>query len=307
MEKMTALKNSEMLESILRALFSVASRRTTQSFAATVIGTIIKTLEQNYDFLQHVHVENPEYVNTEGIIKISSDLDTVDRTQVGKAIEAIIRIVYMDLVGKTGLFFMKELKELAGDQIISELKNYGVDLSILQTEQRYLHQQQRRKNNGVRQPTKITGDVGKHRDDVSLLGYTWKNVGSWKYDPLQKTCVLYSKEGKELDRLNLDTIIESYVTSLTQEYEDPSNAYQEEVVLNEKEIELLRILNSQDLDAETAKVVLHISKDEFEQIIRHLLQNELLHYVSFNEIELTEEGINVLTQKDAEKRITSLD
>jgi hypothetical protein len=300
---MNILKNSEVLESILRALFSVASRRTTQSFAATVIGAIIKTLEQNYEFLQQVHIENPEYVNAEGIIKISSEIDTVDCTQVGKAIEAIIRIVYMDLVGKTGLFFMKELKDLAGEEIIAELKSYGVDLGILQTEQRYLHRQQRRKNQETHPTTKMKGDAGKHRDDVSLLGYTWKNVGSWQYDPLQKTCVLYSKDGKELDRLNLETIIESYVTSITQEYEDPSSAYQEEVILSEKEIELLKILSQRDIDAETAKVVLHLSKGEFERIIRRLLQNELLHYVSFNEIELTEQGINYLTQKESETTV----
>jgi hypothetical protein len=302
---MSTLKNSEVLESILRALFSVASRRTTQSFAATVIGAIIKTLEQNYEFLQQVHIENPEYVNTEGIIKISSDIDTVDCNQVGKAIEAIIRIVYMDLVGKTGLFFMKELKDLAGEQIIAELKSYGVDLGILQTEQRYLHRQQRRKSQETHPTTKMKGDAGKHRDDVSLLGYTWKNVGSWQYDPLQKTCVLYSKDGKEIDRLNLETIIESYVTSITQEYEDPSSAYQEEIILSEKEIELLKILSQRDIDAETAKVMLHLSKDEFERIIRRLLQNELLHYVSFNEIELTEQGINFLTQKESETTVPS--
>jgi len=299
---MSTLKNSEVLESILRALFSAASRRTTQSFAATVIGAIVKTLEQNYDFLQQVHIENPEFANTEGIIKISSEIDTIDSTQVGKAIEAIIRIVYMDLVGKTGLFFMKELKDLAGDQIIAELRSYGVDLGILQTEQRYLHRQQRHRTQEA-QTTKMKGDPGKHRDDVSLLGYTWKNVGSWQYDPLQKPCVLYSKDGKELDRLNQETIIESYVTNITQEYEDPSNAYQEEVTLSEKEIELLKILRARDIDAETAQVVLHLSKDEFERIIRRLLQNELLHYVSFNEIELTEQGINFLTQREAETAV----
>ena len=138
-----------------------------------------------------------------------------------------------------------------------------------------------------------------HRDDVSLLGYSWKNVGSWKYDPLQKTCVLYSKEGKELDRLNLDTIIESYVTNLTDEYEDPSGEYEEEVLLNDKEIELLRMLHTRDMDAELASVVLHVSKIEFENIVKKLLQSELLHYVSYNEIELTEEGIRFLTETES--------
>jgi hypothetical protein len=299
---MIEMKNSEVLDGILRAVYTVASRRTTQSFAATVLGAIIKTLEQNYDFLKYVHIENLEVANKEEMINISPEIDLVVRSNVGKAIEAIIRIVYMDLVGKTGLFFMKELKELAGERIIAELKNYGVDLALLQTEQRYLHRQNRRKKQHAHTITK--SDTAKHRDDVSLLGYTWKNVGSWKYDPLQKTCVLYSREGKELDRLNLDTIIESYVTSLTEEDEELPNEYEEEIKITEKELELLKMLYSRDMDAETATVLLHISKREFEIIIRRLLHSELLHYVSFNEIELTEEGINYLTNINNEKKNT---
>jgi hypothetical protein len=301
---MTDVKNSEVIGSILRALYAVASRRTTQSFATTVIGAIIKTLEQNYEFLRYVHIENLEYGNTDVIINISNEIDSVDPSKIGTAVEAIIRIVYMDLVGKTGLFFMKELKELAGEQIITELRNYGVDLALLQTEQRYMHRQHRKKKQQAH-VKKSDGDSGKHQDDVSLLGYSWKNVGSWKYDPLQKTCVLYTKEGRELDRLNLDTIIESYVTNLTEEYEDPSGQYHEDIALTEKEIELLNILYSRDMDAETATVVLHVSKIEFEHIVRRLLQSELLHYVSFNEIELTEEGITLLSEKENEKKVTS--
>lgn len=301
---MTDLKNAEVIGGILRTLYSVASRRTSQTFAATVIGAIIKTLEQNYEFLKYINIENPEFTNSEIIINISEEINSVDSPRLGTAIEAIIRIVYMDLVGKTGLFFIKELKQQAGEQIITQLRTYGVDLALLQTEQRYMHRQHRKK----KQQTQMrrTGESILHRDDVSLLGYSWKNVGSWKYDPLQKTCVLYSKEGKELDRLNLDTIIESYITNLTQEYEDPSADYQEEVMLTDKEIELLKILQSRDMDAETASVVLHVSKIEFEQIVRKLLQNELLHYVSYNEIELTEEGLTFLSGKDTSTKEESI-
>jgi hypothetical protein len=293
---MVEIKNSEVLGGILRTLYMVASRRTSQTFAATVIGAIIKTLEQNYDFLRYINIENPEYTNSEIVINISNEIDTVEPTKIGTAVEAIIRIVYMDLVGKTGLFFMKELKEQAGEQIITELRNYGVDLALLQTEQRYMHRQHRKKKQQVQM--KKIGEGMEHRDDVSLLGYSWKNVGSWKYDPLQKTCVLYSKEGRELDRLNLDTIIESYVTNLTEEYEDPSGEYEEEILLSEKEIELLKMLHSRDMDAEVASVVLHVSKIEFEHIVKKLLQSELLHYVSYNEIELTEEGIRFLSETE---------
>jgi hypothetical protein len=297
---MTEIKNSDVLNSILRALYTVASRRTTQSFAATVIGAIIKTLEQNYEFLKYIHIENLEYTDSNVVINISPEIETIDSNKIGTAVEAIIRIVYMDLVGKTGLFFMKELKEQAGEQIISQLKNYGVDLALLQTEQRYMHRQHRKKKQQAQE--RRSSDSTKHSDDVSLLGYSWKNVGSWKYDPLQKTCVLYSKEGRELDRLNLDTIIESYITNLTDEYEDPSSEYEEEITLTDKEIQLLKILYTRDMDAETATVVLHVSKIEFEHIVRKLLQNELLHYVSFNEIELTEEGVTYLSGKENNKK-----
>ncbi|MFA5102616.1 MAG: hypothetical protein WC525_05640, partial [Candidatus Thermoplasmatota archaeon] len=293
---MTEIKNSEALGGILRTLYLVASRRTSQTFAATVIGAIIKTLEQNYDFLRYINIENPEYTNSEIIINISNEIETVEPSKIGSAVEAIIRIVYMDLVGKTGLFFMKELKQQAGEQIITELRNYGVDLGLLQTEQRYMHRQHRKKKQQAQ--LRRSHEGSEHRDDVSLLGYSWKNVGSWQYDPLQKTCVLYSKEGKELDRLNLDTIIESYVTTLTDEYEDPSGDYEEEILLSEKEIELLKMLHTRDMDAEVASVILHVSKIEFEQIVRKLLQSELLHYVSFNEVELTEEGIRFLTETE---------
>jgi hypothetical protein len=298
---MTEVKNSEVIKKILQALYTVASRRTSQSFASTVIGAIIKTLEQNYPFLRYVQIENVEYGNTDEIVTISSEIDIVNSNEIGKAIEAIIRIVYMDLIGKTGLFFMKELKDQAGEQIITEMKKYGVDLAILQTEQRYMHRQHRKRKQQTSQ-SKKGNDFQQLRDDVSLLGYTWKNVGSWKYDPIQKTCVLYNKEGKELDRLNLDTIIESYITNLTEEYEDPSRAYEEDVALTEKEIALLKMLYSHDTDAETATVLLHVSKIELEHMVHRLLQSELLHYVSFNEIELTEEGITFLVEKENEKK-----
>jgi hypothetical protein len=278
----TRLTHAQVLGAVLNATYTVASRRTTQAFAATVLGAIIKTLEQNYPFLKNVSISDREVSGT-NVIGIDRDIDTINHEQIGKAVEAIIRIIYMDLVGKTGLFFLKELKEQAGEDVVSELRSYGVDLALLQTEQRYLHRQHRKKT--------------RSESDVSLLGYTWKNVGSWKFDPLQKTCLLYDKDGKELDRLDLDTIIESYVTHLTHEEDELPTEATAELHLSNNEIELLKMLSSRDLDAETAEVLLHVSKNEFEAMISHLLRSDLLHYVSHNEIELTEEGMSLISSK----------
>ena len=292
---MPELKNSEVLGGIIRSLFAVAGRRTTQSFAAAVIGAILKTLQQNYDFLKYVIIKENDQYSSDYKIDISSDLDSVEPTKVGKAIEAIIRVVYMDLIGKAGLFFLKELKEHAGKEIISELKRYDVDLANLQTEQRYLYRRQKRKKtSGAGARSKD----GKVQGDVSLLGYTWNNVSTWKYDPARKVCILYGKKGNVLDTLNLDTIIESYVTSLTDSYDELPSDDEKKIEINEKEFELMKMLYSRDMDAETAVALLHISKNEFESMVDKLLGIEMLHYVSFNTIELTEEGISFLMKKE---------
>lgn len=55
-------KNSILFESVLKALFTVASQRTSIRMADETIGSSIKTLENKYDFLK--------FVNTGGTKKI---------------------------------------------------------------------------------------------------------------------------------------------------------------------------------------------------------------------------------------------
>jgi len=295
MTEVKTLTNSNVLKEILQALYAVASRRTTHNFAATVIGAIVKTLEQNYEFLKYVRIEESELSRTDDVITIKSEINNVDPAQVGRAIEAIIRVVYMDLIGKAGLFFIKELKKNAGESIIEEIKKFGVDLAALQTEQHYLYRKRERKK-----ARSVSGRQKgeKKRDGVSLLGYTWNQVSSWKYDSTKQTCTLYSKEGKVLDKLNLENIIEDYVKNLSETYDEIPEEYEGDFQITEKEFELLKMLYSRDIDAETAVVLLHISKNEFNSMIHHLLEIEMLQYVSFNIIELTETGISYISKKE---------
>ena len=283
------LKNSEILYAVLRSVYAVAGRRTTKSFAAKVIGSIIKTLEQRYDFLRYVRIDDKGQLIEDEVIAIGPEVDSIDPERVGRAIEAIVRVVYMDIIGKAGLFFITELKRHAGEQIISELRNFNVDLASLQIEQHYLYRSRERKKS----------KVGKgSTSDVSLLGYSWKNVASWKYDPTQKACVLYSKDGEVLDNLHLETIIENYVKNLSEGTDELPDELEEMADISEKEFKLLEMLHSRDMDAETAMVLLKVNKDEFNNMIKKLLESELLQYTSFNVIELTEVGISYLSKKE---------
>ena len=206
-------ENSDLLKAVIKALYNVTNRRTTQNFAFAVINTIIRTIEERYDFLKYVQIYTDG--GSEDFIDVSSDLNSVHPAKIGKAIEAIIQVVYMDLKEKAGIHFIKEIERDAGEEVISKLRECGVDLELLMLQQHYLYRRQERKKTKTGHDDKVK--AGKQSlDNVSMLGYTEKNISSWHYDPKSKVCIIYDKDGKELDRLNLDTIIRSYIGNLTE-------------------------------------------------------------------------------------------
>jgi len=118
-------------------------------------------------------------------------------------------------------------------------------------------------------------------------------VRSWK-----KSCILYNKEGEVLDNLHLESIIENYVKNLSEEVTDIPEELEKKIDIDEKDFELLKLLQSRDMDAETAIVLLHISKTQFDTIVKKLLDYEFLQYISYNIIELTELGISYITKRE---------
>ena len=113
---MENVKNSILLEAVLKALYTVTGRRTSSRFADKTIGSTIKTLEETYNFLKYVRVNDQSVSGNDFNVDVSSDIDFVEPGKVGKAIEAIIRVVYTDLDEDAGLYFIAELKKYAGDE-----------------------------------------------------------------------------------------------------------------------------------------------------------------------------------------------
>jgi hypothetical protein len=136
------------------------------------------------------------------------DINYVDPIRVGRAIETIIQVVYMDLKENAGLFFIKELIKRAGKDVITALKNVGVDLELLEIQQRFIFRQRNRIKTVV---------ANKDNKEKSLLNYSWDKVSSWDYDFNKEVCIIYGKDGEQLDILNLKNVIKGYINDLTGE------------------------------------------------------------------------------------------
>ncbi len=298
--EMKEIENSDLLTEVIKGLYTTVSRRTTQSFAVAVIDTIIRTIEERYDFLKYVQINRSGELAD--FIDISPDLNSVHPAKIGKSIEAIVQVVYMDLREKAGVYFINEVKKNIDEDIIMRLRECGVDLELLMLQQHYLYSRQERKK--TKNDKNINSKNGnKTIDNVSMLGYTKENISSWNYDSKTKICILYDKDGKELDRLNLDTIIRNYIGFLTKEgvietqKDSMENDKKETIEINNKEFELLKILHAKDIDILTAANLLKVTEKQLNFMVNRLLRLEMLHYISTDEVALTDTGMSHVEEK----------
>ena len=281
------LSNSTLLKKAIYSIYSVASRRTSSKSAEEIIETALSTLTDSYPFFKNVSfkVKNLSYGEID--INLSSNIDNVNISDIGHAIESLIRIVYNDLSEEAGLYFITEFKQFTDKKIVDAIINSGVDLDQIQVEQHFAYTRKRRKK-----------EIKKGDKKENLLGYTWKKVSRWSHKEGSKYCTLYDNSGNVLDRVNLDRVIQNYVERLSGVTETNPEELEKMVRVYEKEYSLLKLMYEQDMDAETARNLLNISMEELNNIVKKLLGMEMLQYISDDTIKLTQTGIDLISQEE---------
>jgi len=208
---MSKLSNVDILGSVLNGLCTTAGRRTSENFAVAVIHAITRALEQRYDFLKNIKFNIKG--DSDELINISPNLNSIDPIIVGQAVEAIVKVICMDFKDKAGLYFINEFMKNTGEDTISDLKKAGIDFELLKIQQHYLYRQQER----IKSKSKaIKSDDFVSDKEKSLLDYSWENVSNWEYDTNNRSCIIYDKDGNILDQLDLDEIVKKYISYLTE-------------------------------------------------------------------------------------------
>ena len=285
--------NSKLIKHVINGLFTIIKRRTSDSFSVMILTEIINTLEPKFDFLKYIRINKVEYIEDDyNAVTISVDIEDIDSKEIGRAIESIIRVASANMKDKNaGLFIVTELKNQIDDQFIPHLKKIGVDIDLIQIEQHYLYKQGRRKGTVPNSYRKLQPKDKKKTEYASLLNFTWDKVAFWEYE--DNICTIYDKKGKVLDRLPLDKIVKDYIVEMVGFDKLPLNS-NKLVELSEKEYEFIKVLFSKDMVAEEAMHLLQISREELSVIIRKLFVFEILQYISYDMVTLTETGIDAL-------------
>jgi len=289
---MGEIRNADLISNLIQSLFFVSGRRTLYSNAHHVITTSIKRLQNDFPFLKSIRIHESTFSSGTADVTVDPLVEAIEPLQVAEACDAIIKTVYSDLLESTGddigLYFITELKEHLGDQLVNAFQEYGVKFEKIQTE---LHLKYRHREKQKPQPPKPPETT---KQDKPPLDYTWDTVSTWKYD--DNLCFLYKDNGSLLDTLQLDMVIEDYIIRISSPKDAPKPIESTMITMAEKDIKFLEMLREQDMDMELAIGLLHVSNQKFEALINKLVHLEMLQYISDNEMKLTEKGISFLSE-----------
>ena len=128
------MENSKIIKNVLSSIISISGRKTNQSHAIFLIESTLNTLKKQYSFLENINVKDTTYIEDEEQISIMTEVNKVNKHEMGVAVKDIITHLNLSLGDEAGHFFLKELSHKLNDESIVTLKNMGVDLDFMHLE-----------------------------------------------------------------------------------------------------------------------------------------------------------------------------
>ena len=131
---MPELEKSAIVENLLNILINISGRKTDRGHAIITMDAVMKKLEDKYDFLKHVQIKDTRYIEDVDTVSVMSDINVVDSSEMGRALQDIITTMDNSLGKDAGHFFIKELRTSLDDDYKTSMDDMGVDLSLMQLE-----------------------------------------------------------------------------------------------------------------------------------------------------------------------------
>lgn len=280
MEKMEK-EYEQIIKEFIESMFTVSSRRTSLKFAEEIFSDAFNLLKKQYLLFKNLKITiQPEHLLSQAIqITFKGDITHLQRHDVTKALESLIRFIYDDISEESGLYFITEIKNHLRKDYIEQIIALGIDLDHIQSEQHLSYTRKKRK-----QENEKTGEK------ENTLGYHWDEVSNWKFNEESKSVDLYDHQGDIIDKIDLEQAIKHYVVSLSGGSDMSAAGLEHLLEEHEKTYSFLKLIYQENHDFDTAKNILNLTNEEIIKIIKELVEMKFLQYVSEDEVELTPSG-----------------
>lgn len=131
---MPEFEKKTLVKSLIQTIIDIISRRTSESYAAVMMNSVFRNLNDEYVFLKDIEIKNPQFNEIFEIVNIKSDLDYVNINQISSFSVDLLKDISDKLGKDAGYFFIREIKETIPSVHLSVFKQIGVDFDLMQLE-----------------------------------------------------------------------------------------------------------------------------------------------------------------------------
>jgi hypothetical protein len=121
-----------IIDTFVRALIRVVSRRTSGGYAMFTVEHTLSKLAKNFDILHYVDIKSNRYAEAMHVITVDPEMNRVSSNEVRRAVVALIQETTEDIGKYAGYFFIKEVKEELPNDFEREIRQIGIDLDLMQ-------------------------------------------------------------------------------------------------------------------------------------------------------------------------------
>jgi len=129
------VENSELMKQILTTLLTISGRKTTPSHAVYVMTSTIEKLKKQYSFLNDIDVMDTTFIEEGDQVTVMANINDISKNEFGSALKDIISTLTENLGKEAGHFFFKEISQKLSEDSISTMRDFGIDLGLMQLEQ----------------------------------------------------------------------------------------------------------------------------------------------------------------------------
>ena len=132
------LRQELVVKHVLKALADTLSEASSQSYAILAIDSAMKKIDEKYEYLKYVKIDNTQYSNGIDAISVMPVIDSVRPSELGRMLQKIVERVTMALGEEAGRNFVDRFKEHLGKTYLLRIEEMGVNLHMIQLKQNLL-------------------------------------------------------------------------------------------------------------------------------------------------------------------------
>lgn len=129
------LSNSDIIKHSIKTLFDILDREIGRDYAFSTISEVVKRFSTEYSLLRYVKINDIRSIQNVDLVSVAPDLDEIEPTNVGTAIQKIIQEVNYLLGEQGGFTFIEKLRNNINEDYIFRLGEMGVNINVLQLSQ----------------------------------------------------------------------------------------------------------------------------------------------------------------------------